>query len=35
MPHPHVTVEEMEDEEDEENIFTHNDLPDLQEEEDE
>ena len=30
MPHPHVTVEEVEDEEDKENLFTHNVLPDLQ-----
>jgi hypothetical protein len=28
MPHPHVTVEEVEDEED---LFTHNKLLDLQE----
>jgi hypothetical protein len=26
MPHPHITVEDVEDEEDEENLFTHNDL---------
>jgi hypothetical protein len=32
MPHPHITVEEVEDEED---LFTHNDLPDLQEDSDE
>src|SRR5262245_51540078 len=29
MPHPHVTVEDIEEEE--EDMFTHNDLPELQE----
>jgi hypothetical protein len=34
MPHPHVMMEEVEDEEDEEDLFTHNDLLDLQEDSD-
>jgi hypothetical protein len=34
MPHPHVTMEEVEDEEDKEDLFTHNNLLDLQEDSD-
>jgi hypothetical protein len=34
MPHPHVTMEEVEDEEEEEDLFTYNNLPDLQEDSD-
>jgi hypothetical protein len=34
MPHPHITVEDVEDEENEEDLFTNNDLPDLQDDSD-
>ena len=33
MLHPHITMEEVEEDEDEEDLFTYNDLPDLDNEE--
>jgi hypothetical protein len=34
MPHPHIMVEDVEEKEDEEDLFTHNDLLDLQDDSD-